>query len=115
MSRIHLSFLQNFSKKDNRWQKSFVVFIYCLDTVHQVMLVQYIYVYLVTEFGNFFFLLGVDKCVRSLNLIKRNSVLNFFRHRNTEIITVNSALLEAMVQMLFVSRVWRCKLPLSTS
>lgn len=41
--------------------KLFVAGVYVFDTAHQVMLVQFIYVYLVQEFGNFFFLLEIDR------------------------------------------------------
>lgn len=56
-----LSLLQNFSKKDGLWMKLFVAGVYVFDTAHQVMLVQFIFVYLVQEFGNFFFLLEIDR------------------------------------------------------
>ena len=56
-----LNLLQNFSKKDSLWLKIFVLVVYAFDTAHQIMLVQFIYVYLVKEFGNFLFLIEVDR------------------------------------------------------
>lgn len=74
------------------------------------MLVQYIYVFLVTEFGNFFFLLGVDRYVWLLDFWVIYLAPNLIPLiRKVEIVTVITALIEAMVQIIFVSRVWRCK------
>ena len=52
---------QNYAKKDRWWLKLFVFIVWVFDTVHQVLLVQFIYVYLVKEFGNFLFLLHLDQ------------------------------------------------------
>lgn len=108
------SFLKDFSKKDSRWLKIFVAFIYCLDTAHQAMLVQFIYVYLVTEFGNLSFLLKIDRFVHNVqSFLRKKTYSQNLQLRNPENLTVISALLEAMVQALYVLRVWRCKFPAS--
>lgn len=73
IARSRLIIFKDFSKKDSRWLKFFVAFIYCLDTAHQAMLVQFIYVYLVTEFGNLSFLLKMDRFVSPFYVKKSQS------------------------------------------
>ncbi|KAL5514860.1 hypothetical protein ACEPAG_2176 [Sanghuangporus baumii] len=79
-------FYENPSRVDRLCEKLYVFLIWVLDTVHQALILKTLYVYFVREFGNF----------QYLNHLQRSLID----------IAILTAVIDAMVQIIFVRRAW---------
>ncbi|KAL5478299.1 hypothetical protein ACEPAI_2483 [Sanghuangporus weigelae] len=77
---------ENPSRDDRFREKLYVFSIWVLDTVHQALILKTLYVYFVREFGNF----------QYLNHLQRSLID----------IAIFTAVIDAMVQIIFVRRAW---------
>ncbi|KAI5118153.1 hypothetical protein M0805_000532 [Coniferiporia weirii] len=86
-STVQLYFYYDkYTGNDKPWIKAYMFVIYALDTMHQCFLLAALYKYFVTNFAN----------VAHLNVLERPL-------QNT---TIGTALVDALVQILFVMRIW---------
>ncbi|KAL5478242.1 hypothetical protein ACEPAI_2426 [Sanghuangporus weigelae] len=72
--------------EDKRWIKPYILIIWILDTVHQGFLIKSTYKHLVTDYRNSLNLLHIDKTIIYIGM--------------------GSAIIDALVQCVFVMRAW---------
>ncbi|KAL5514878.1 hypothetical protein ACEPAG_2194 [Sanghuangporus baumii] len=73
--------------EDKRWIKPYTSAIWILDTVHQGFFIESMYKYLITNYGNILYLVHIDKVIIYMGM--------------------GAAVIDAMVQCVFVLRVWK--------
>ncbi|OCB88708.1 hypothetical protein A7U60_g4182 [Sanghuangporus baumii] len=76
--------------EDKRWIKPYTLIIWILDTIHQGFLIKSNYKFFVTDYGNVLNIVRIDKTIIYIGM--------------------GSAVIDAMVQCVFVVRVWRCQI-----
>ncbi|EJC99656.1 uncharacterized protein FOMMEDRAFT_148554 [Fomitiporia mediterranea MF3/22] len=79
-------YYEKYWKTEKLWLKLYTLVVWILDVVHQILLMKALYMYFVKEFGNFEFI------TRPQHLIFDEAPI--------------SAVINAMVQSIFVARVW---------
>ncbi|KAL5478271.1 hypothetical protein ACEPAI_2455 [Sanghuangporus weigelae] len=79
-------YYDRFAKTDKRWLTMYIFAIWTIDTAHQVILVDSLYMYFVKEFGNLLYLAQPQKLLLFVALL--------------------TGITDAMVQSIFIMRAW---------